>query len=79
MKDTVYPVDLEEWSKLSQRTRIKRIVSKFVRNFDCDWQRVRAFSHSVTLTRTLLSQIISYSDTKGSVLIVMECKRGVQV
>ncbi len=70
-----YPVDLEVWSKLAQRTRIKRIASKFARDFDCDWQRVSAFSHSVTLTCVLLSQIISYSDTKGLVLVVMECKR----
>ncbi len=70
----LYPVDLEVWRNLAQRARIKRIASKFVCHFDCDWQRVRVFSHSVTLTRVLLSQIISYSDTKASVLVVMECK-----
>ncbi len=70
-----YPVDLEVWSKLARRARIKRIASKFVRDFDCDWQRVSAFSHSVTLTRVLLPQIISCSDTKVLVLVVMECKR----
>ena len=51
-----------------------RIVSKFARDFDCDWQRVNAFSHCVTLTRVLLLQINSYSDTKVPVLVVMECK-----
>ncbi len=72
----LYPVDLEVWRKLAQRARIKRFASKFAHDFYCDWQRVSAFSHSVTLTRVLLSQIISkYSDTKGSVLVVMECKR----
>ena len=55
--------------------RIKRIASKFACNFDCDWQCASAFFHSVTVTHVLLSQIISYSDTKGSVLVVMECKR----
>ncbi len=48
--DMVYPVDLEVWSKLPQRARIKCIASKFARDFDFDWQRVNAFSHSVTLT-----------------------------
>ncbi len=48
----IYPVDLEVWSKLAQRARIKRIASKLERNLDCDWQRVSAFSHSVTLTRS---------------------------
>ncbi len=44
-------------------------------DFDCDWQRVNAFSNCVTLIRVLLSQIISYSDTKVPVLVVIECKR----
>ena len=67
----LYPVDLEVWSKLTQRARIERIESKCARDFDCDWQRVSEFSlYSVTLTRFLLSQIISNSDTKGSLLIV---------
>ena len=70
----LYPVDLEVWSKLAQRARIKRIASTFARDFDCDWQCVSAISHSVTLTRVLLSQIISYSVTEESVLVVMECK-----
>ena len=74
IKPTVYSVDLEVWSKLAKRTRIKRIASKSVRDFDCDWQRVNKFSHCVTLTLVLLSQIISYSVTKVSVLVVMECK-----
>ncbi len=52
-----------------------RIASKCSRDFDCDWQRVNAFSHSVTPIRNLLSQIISYSDTKVPVLVVMEYKR----
>ncbi len=50
------------------------IASKFVRDFDCDWQRVHTFSHCVALIRALLSQIISYSDTKVPVFVVMECK-----
>ena len=37
-----YPVDIEVWSKLAQRARIKRIASKFARDFDCNWQRVSA-------------------------------------
>ncbi len=40
-----------------------------------DWQHVNAFSHCVTLKCILLPQIISYSDTKMLVLVVMECKR----
>ncbi len=40
-----------------------------------DWERVNAFSHCVTSTDTLLPQIISYSDTKVLVLVVMEYKR----
>ena len=51
------------------------IASKCARDFDCDWQRVNAFSHCVSLTRVLLPQIISYSDTKVPVLVVMEYKR----
>ena len=70
----IYPVDLEVWSKLAQRARIKRIASKFAHNFDCDWQRISAFFYSVTLTHVLLSQIISCSDTKGLILVVIECK-----
>ncbi len=52
-----------------------RIASKFARDFDCDWQHVKAFSYCVTLIRVLFSQIISNSDTKVPVLVVMECKR----
>ncbi len=70
----VYCVDLEVWSKLAKCVLFMRIVSN-ARDFDCDWQRVNAFSHCVTLIRVLLSQIISYSDTKVLVLLVMECKR----
>ena len=61
-------------SKPAKRACIKHVASKFGRDFDCDWQRVNAFSHCVTLTRVLFPQIISYSDTKVPVL-VMECKR----
>ncbi len=50
------------------------IASKCACDFDCVWQHVNAFSHCVTLLRILLSQIISDSDTKGPVLVVMECK-----
>ncbi len=71
----LHPVDLEVWSKLAQCARIKRIASTCVRDLDCDWQRIKAFSHCVTLIRVLLSQIVSYSDTKVPVLVVMECKR----
>ena len=55
----LYSVDLEEWSTLAKHARIKRIASKFVHDFDCNWQRVYAFSHCITLTRVLLLQIIS--------------------
>ncbi len=71
----LYCVDLEVWSKRAKCVRIMRTASKFVRDFDCDWQRVNAFSHCVSLIRVLISQIISYSDTKVPVLVVMECKR----
>ncbi len=67
-------VDLEVWSKLAKCVPIMRIASKCALDFDCDWQRVNAFSHCVTLIRVLLSQIISYSDTKVPTLVVMECK-----
>ncbi len=72
---TIYTVDLKVWSKLAKRARNKRIASKFARNFECDLQRVNMFSHCVTLTHVLLPQIISCSDTKVSVLVVMECNR----
>ncbi len=71
----IYSVDLEVWSNLAKRALIKCTASKCARDFDCDWQRVNAFSHCVTLTRIPLPQIISYSDTKVPVLVVMECKR----
>ncbi len=61
--------------KLAKCVCIMRIASKCTRDFDCDWERVNAFSHCVTLIRVLLSQIISYSDTKVPVLVIMECKR----
>ena len=66
---------LEVWSKLAKCVRIMRSASKCASNFDCDWQRVNEFFHCVTLIRILLLQIISYSDTKVLVLVVMECKR----
>ena len=68
----VCSVDFEVWSKLAKHARINLIASKFVHDFDCDWQRVNAFSHCVTLTRVLLLQIISYSVTKVSVHVVKE-------
>ena len=49
----LYSVDLEVWSKLAKRTCIDRIVSKFECDFDCDWQRVNAISHCVTLPRVI--------------------------
>ena len=52
-----------------------RIASKYACDFDCGWQRVNALSHCVTLIRVPLSQMISYSDTKVPVFVVMECKR----
>ncbi len=70
----LYCVDLEVWSKLAKCVRIMHIASIGVHDFDCEWQRVNAFSHCVTSIRVLLSQIISYSDTKVPVLVVMECK-----
>ena len=71
----LYSVDLEVWSKLAKHARIKGIASKLAHDFECNLQRVNALSHCITLTRVLLLQIISYSDTKVSVLLVMECKR----
>ena len=71
----LHSVDLGVWSRLAKRVCIKRNASKFVRDFECDLQRVNLFFHCVTLTRILLPQIISYSDTKVPVLVVMECKR----
>ncbi len=74
---TLYPVDLEVWSKLAQRERIKRIASKFASDIDCDWQRVSVFRHGVTLTRTYTrSTFANYIllNTKWLVLVFMECK-----
>ena len=68
----LHSVDLEIWSKLAEHAHIKRTASKYARNFDCDWERVNVFSSCVTLRRILLPQIISYSDTKVPVLVVME-------
>ena len=51
------------------------IASKCMCDFDCDWQRVNAFSCCVTLMHVLLLQIISHSDTKVPALVIMECKR----
>ena len=59
-----YSVGLEIWSKLAKQACIKCIASKFVRDFECDLQRLKMFSHCVTLTHVLLPQIISCSDTK---------------
>ena len=70
----LHSVDLEVWSKLAECACIKRTASKCVRDFDCDWECVNAFSHCVTLRRVLLPQIISYSDTKVTVLVVIEYK-----
>ncbi len=58
----LYSVDLKVWSKSAKRARIKRIASKCAHEFDCDWQRVNAFSHCVTLTHVLVQQIIYFSD-----------------
>ncbi len=71
----IYCVDLQVWSKFAKCVCLMCITSKCARHFYCDWQRVNMFSHCVTLTHILLSQIISYSDTKVPVLVVMECKR----
>ncbi len=65
----VYSVDLEVWNKLAEQARIKRTASKFTHDFDCDWQRLNAFSHCVTLTLVLLPQIISYSDNNRFLLL----------
>ena len=73
----LHSADLEVWSKLAERTRIKHSASKWARDFDCNWERVNAFSHCVTLRHVLLLQIISYSDTKVPVLVVMEYKRAI--
>ena len=60
--------------KLAKHALIKRITSKCVCDFACDWQRVNMFSHCVTLACILLPQILSYSDTKVLVLLVVtEC------
>ena len=53
---------------------MKGFVSRCVRDFDCDWQHVNVFSHCVTLTHVLLLQIISYSDTEVTVLVVKKYK-----
>ena len=71
----LYSVDCEVWSKLAERAHIKRTASKCALEFDCDWEVVNVFSHCVTLTCVLLQQIISYSDTKVPVLVVMKNKR----
>ncbi len=71
----LYCVNFEVWSKLHKCICIMRIASKYMHDFDCDWQHVNAFSHCVTVIHVLLSQIISYSDTKVPLLVVVECKR----
>ncbi len=71
----LHSVDLEIWSKLAERASIMCIASKSAHDFDCDWQGVNTFSHRVTLIHVVLSQIISYSDKKLPVLVVMEYKR----
>ncbi len=70
MGPQIYSVDLEVWSKLAERARIKRTASKCAHDFDCDWECVNAFSHCGTLTRVLLLQIISCSDTK---VLILSC------
>ncbi len=72
---SLYSDDHEVWSKPAKRARIKCIASKCMCDFNCDWQRVNAFSLCVTLTHILLPLINSYSDTNVPVLLVMECKR----
>ncbi len=52
-----------------------RIASKCAHDFDCDWHHVNAVFPLRYSDTVLLSQIISYSDTKVPVLVVMECKR----
>ena len=68
----LHPVDLEVWSKVAERAHVKCTALKWVHDFDCDWRRVNAFAHCVTLRCVLLLQIISYSDTKVPVLYVYE-------
>ena len=43
----LYYVDLEVWSKLAKHARIMHSASKRTHDFDCDWQRVNAFSHAL--------------------------------
>ena len=64
-----YSVDLEVWSKY------QAYCVKIGRDFNGDLQRVNSFSHCVTLAHILLPHIISYSETKMLVLVVVECKR----
>ncbi len=61
-------------SRLAKWARIKNTASKCTCNFDCNWQRVNAFSHCVSLTHVLLRQIISYS--AKVLVLVMEWKHG---
>ena len=74
----LHSVDLEVWNKLAKRACIMRIAPKCVCDFD--WQlaaykRVFPLRYLRTLRHVLLSQIISYPDTKVPVLVVMEYKR----
>ncbi len=72
-KLNLYSVDLEVWSKLAKHA-LTLCIKHIAHDFDCDWERLNMFSHYVNPTRFLLLQIISYSDTKVLVLVVMECK-----
>ena len=65
----IYSVDVEVWSKLAKRARIKACVLR--QNCGAILAAtgsliVTAFSHCGTLTHCLLLQIISYSSTKVS-------------
>ena len=64
-KTSLHSVDIEVWSKLAKRARIMHIASKCAHDFDCDWQRVNAFSYCVTLVpcyfrKLSLTQIQKY-------------------
>ncbi len=71
----LYCVDLEVWSKVAKRARIKCIASKFAHNFECVLQRVNTFSHCVTLdTRSTSANYILLRYKSVGSCYVMECK-----
>ncbi len=68
----LYSIDLEVCSKLDKHALIKRIASKSVCNFDCDWQR--AFWPQLTACKHVFPSW--YSDTHLNFLLLRHQSTG---